>query len=368
MGTSRWEMDIKTSDLERECVMKNIEDIIIKESTSIIDVLKIIDKSSKQIAIVVDENRKLLGTISDGDIRRAIINSIPLSDSVENIYFRTPTVANINDNRDKIISICTAKKIHQIPIVDNEGNLVGLEILDELISKKTKVNKVVLMVGGLGTRLKPLTNSIPKPMLNVGGKPILETIIENFASYGFVNVVLCVNYKSDVIVNYFKDGSNFGVNIEYIFEDKRMGTAGALSLLNSKPNEPFFVMNGDLLTNINFEHLLNYHLDNNAMATMCVREYDFQVPFGVVELDNGKIKSIKEKPTHKFFVSAGIYMLSPEAINEIPKNIFFDMPTLFEKLVELNKNIISFPIREYWLDIGRIEEFEKANDEYHEVF
>lgn len=348
--------------------MKNIEDIIIYESTSIIDVIKIIDKSSKQLAIVVDKNKKLLGTINDGDIRRAILNNISLSDSVENIYFRTPTVANINDSRDKIISLCSTKKIHQIPIVNNDGKLLGLEILDELISKEIKVNKVVLMVGGLGTRLKPLTNNIPKPMLHVGGKPILETIIENFASYGFVNIVLCVNYKSKVIQDYFKDGSTFGVNIEYIFEDKRMGTAGALSLLKSKLNEPFFVMNGDLLTNINFEHLLDYHLENQAMATMCVREYDLQVPFGVVELDNGKIHSIKEKPTYKFFVSAGIYMLSPEIIKEIPKDIFYDMPTLFEKLIELNKNIISFPIREYWLDIGRIEEFEKANDEYCEVF
>ncbi len=348
--------------------MKNIEDIMIKETTSILEVLKIIDSSSKQLAIVVDENKKLLGTISDGDIRRAILNNISLNDSVKNIYFKTPTVANVNDSREKIISICTAKKIHQIPVIDNNGNIVGLEVLDELISKENKQNKVVLMVGGLGTRLKPLTNNMPKPMLPVGGKPILETIIEKFASYGFVNIILCVNYKSNVIQEYFKDGSSLGVNIEYVFEDKRMGTAGALSLLKSEPHEPFFVMNGDLLTNVNFQHLLNYHVKNNAMATMCVREYDFQVPFGVVELENGAIKSIEEKPTHKFFVSAGIYALSSDAIHEIPKDVFYDMPTLFEKLIALNKNVISFPIREYWLDIGRVEEYEKANDDYYKVF
>lgn len=348
--------------------MKNIEDIIVGENTLIIEVLKIIDESSKQLALVVDKNKKLLGTINDGDIRRALLNGVSLNDSIKNIYFRTPTTANINDSRKEIINLCIAKKIHQIPIVDNDRNLVGIEILDELISKENKSNKVILMVGGLGTRLKPLTDNTPKPMLHVGGKPILETIINKFASYGFVNIVLCVNYKSNMIKDYFSDGKKFGVNIEYIFEEKRMGTAGALSLLENQPNEPFFVMNGDLLTNVNFEHLLEYHLKNTSIATMCVREYDFQVPFGVVEIENGKIKSIKEKPTHKFFVSAGIYMLSPEIIKQIPKDVFYDMPTLFEKLIGFNHNIVSFPIREYWLDIGRIEEFEKANDEYHEVF
>ena len=348
--------------------MIDIEDIVVNESTIIMDVLKIIDKSSKQLAIVVDKNNKLLGTISDGDIRRAILKNVPLENTVENIYFRTPTVANINDSRESIINICTSKKIHQIPIVDDNGNLVGLEILDELISKQNKSNKVILMVGGLGTRLKPLTNTTPKPMLHVGGKPILETIISKFASYGFVNIVLCVNYKSNIIKDYFGDGSKFGVNIEYIFEEKRMGTAGALSLLLENPDEPFFVMNGDLLTNVNFEHLLNFHLESNATATMCVREYDFQVPFGVVELDDGKIKSIQEKPTHSFFVSAGIYMLSPAVLSHIPKDEFYDMPTLFEKMIEIKEKLVSFPIREYWLDIGRIEEFEKANSEYHEVF
>ena len=180
--------------------------------------------------------------------------------------------------------------------------------------------------------------------------------------------LMCVNYKSDIIQDYFKDGSDFGVNIEYILEEQRMGTAGALSLLKDKPNEPFFVMNGDLLTNVNFEHLHNYHIATNSIATMCVREYDFQVPYGVVNIKDSKIVSIEEKPIHKFFVSAGIYMLSSEVLNYIPKNEFFDMPTLFEKLISLNQNAVSFPLREYWLDIGRIEEYKKANDEYGEVF
>ena len=342
--------------------MKNIKDIIVKESISILEVLKIIDKSSKQIAIVVDDNDKLLGTISDGDIRRALLKNIPLTESVKKIYFRNPTVASINDSKEEIINIC------KIPIVDAKDNLVGLEILDELITKEKKLNKVILMVGGLGTRLQPLTENTPKPMLEVGNKPILQTIVEKFAEYGYTNIVMCINYKAHVIKDFFGDGAQFGVSINYISEEKRMGTAGALSLLNHKMKEPFFVMNGDLLTNINFEHLHDFHLSNNSVGTMCVRDYDLQVPFGVVSTENTKILSIDEKPVQKFFVNAGIYMLNPEVLDYIPKNKFYDMPTLFNKLISENEKVISFPLREYWLDVGQIDEFEKAKKEYHKEF
>lgn len=348
--------------------MKSVSDIVVKSNISIKDALKIIENGVKQIALVVDDEGKLLGTVNDGDIRRALLNNISLDDSVEGIYFRTPTVANVNSSKDEIINICTVKKLHQIPIVDSQNNLIGLEVLDELISKNKKPNRVILMVGGLGTRLRPLTNKIPKPMLHVGGKPILQTIVEKFLSYGFVNITMCVNYKSNMIQEYFGDGSKFGVNIDYVFEDKKLGTAGALSLINKVPSEPFFVMNGDLLTDVNFEHLLEHHLKDGSKATMCVREYDIQVPFGVVEIDKKRITSIEEKPVHKFFVSAGIYMLSPELVGLIPKNEFYDMPTLFEKAIEEDINCIPFNIEGYWLDIGRIEEYEKANNEYHKVF
>ena len=224
------------------------------------------------------------------------------------------------------------------------------------------------MVGGLGTRLRPLTQDTPKPMLKVGNKPILQTIVERFAEYGFVNITMCVNFNASIIRDYFSDGKEFGVNIDYVLEEKRMGTAGALSLLKERPSEPFFVMNGDLLTNVNFEHIFNYHILNKATATMCVREYDYEVPYGVVKMNDNKIIEIAEKPVQKFFVSAGIYMLSPEILDLIPKNEFYDMPALFEKLIKLSKNVISFPIREYWLDIGRMEEYQRANEEYKEVF
>lgn len=349
--------------------MQNIHDITVRQFITIREALGLIDRSSKQILLVVDDIGKLIGTVNDGDIRRGLLRGVSIDDTIEVIYFKEPTVANVNDSKEDIVRIAAAKKIHQIPIVDNDGNLVGLDMLDELISKQTKSTPVVLMAGGLGTRLGELTKTTPKPMLHVGNKPILETIIENFAKYGYVNFILSVNYLSHVIEEYFGDGSRLGVSIVYIHEQKRMGTAGALSLMRDQLTEPFFVMNGDLLTNVNFDHFHNYHLAQNALGTMGVREYDFQVPYGVVNINNGKISSIVEKPVHKFFVSAGIYMLSPEVLSMIPENDFFDMPSLFESMIAKDDaNAVSFPIHEYWLDIGRMNDYEQANNEYHEVF
>ncbi|MDY0192337.1 MAG: nucleotidyltransferase family protein [Aliarcobacter butzleri] len=348
--------------------MKNIDNIKLNINSTIKEALQIIDNGALQIALVVNENDILLGTLTDGDIRRGLLKGLDLNSSIESIIFKTPTIGKISDTKEEILKLALSKKLHQIPIVDERGKILGIQEIEELIKPKDKTNKVILMVGGLGTRLRPLTENTPKPMLKVGNKPILQTIVEKFAEYGYTNIVMCVNYKSHMIQDYFGDGKDFGVNIEYILENQRMGTAGALSLLKDKPNESFFVMNGDLLTNINFEHLHNYHLATNSIGTMCVREYDFQVPYGVVNIKDSKIASIEEKPTHKFFVSAGIYMLSPEVLEYIPENQFYDMPTLFEKIISKGKNAISFPLREYWLDIGRIEEYKKANEEYDEVF
>lgn len=348
--------------------MQNIQDITVRPFITIREALGLIDRSSKQILLVVDDIGKLIGTVNDGDIRRGLLRGVSIDDTIDVIYFKEPTVANVNDSKEDIVRIAAAKKIHQIPIVDNDGNLVGLDMLDELISKQTKSTPVVLMAGGLGTRLGELTKTTPKPMLHVGSKPILETIIENFAKYGYVNFILSVNYLSHVIEEYFGDGSRLGVSIVYIHEQKRMGTAGALSFIRDQLTEPFFVMNGDLLTNVNFDHFHNYHLAQNALGTMGVREYGFQVPYGVVNINNGKISSIVEKPTYKFFVSAGIYMLSPEALSIVPENDFFDMPSLFEAIIAKEANAASFPIHEYWLDIGRVNDYEQANNEYHEVF
>ncbi|MFK7779724.1 MAG: nucleotidyltransferase family protein [Candidatus Gracilibacteria bacterium] len=348
--------------------MKNYKDILLKPTSTIKEALQIIDSGAMKIALVVDEDEKLIGTLTDGDIRRGLLNNLSLDDSIESVIFKNPTICNIEDTKEHILEVAIGRKLYQVPIVDNEGRLVGIEEMDELLKPVIKTNIVVLMVGGLGTRLRPLTENTPKPMLKVGNKPILETIILNFKKYGFTNIILSVSYKSEIIEEYFKDGREFGVNIEYIHENKRMGTAGALSLMRDKLNEPFFVMNGDLLTNINFEHMMDYHLSNNAIATMGVREYDFQVPYGVVNVDGENILSIQEKPVYSFFVSGGIYVLDSKVLDFIPNDEFYDMPTLFEKIIESKMKSVSFHIREYWLDIGRLEEFEKANNEYGEVF
>jgi len=348
--------------------VKNYKDILLKPTSTLKEALQIIESGAMRIALVVDADEKLIGTLTDGDIRRGLLNSLSLEDSIESIIFRNPTVCYTKDTKEHILAVAIEKKLYQVPILNSEGKVVGVEEVDRLLKPSIKTNSVVLMVGGLGTRLRPLTEDTPKPMLKVGNKPILETIIRNFKKYGFVNIILSVSYKSEIVEEYFKDGSDFGVKIEYIHENKRMGTAGALTLMEEKLNEPFFVMNGDLLTNINFEYMMEYHLSNRATATMGVREYDFQIPYGVVNIENKNIVSIEEKPTYKFFVSGGVYILNPSTIEYIPKNSFYDMPTLFEKLIAEKEKSISFPIHEYWLDIGRIEEFEKANDEFYEVF
>ncbi len=348
--------------------MIGIKDITTNKDTSIKDVIEIIDKSSKQICLIVDSSFQLIGTVTDGDIRKGLLNNIPLSEPVDSISNKMPITAHINDSREQIINIFKTKKIHQVPIIDDNNILVGVELLDDIFPIKNYNNIVVLMVGGLGSRLRPLTENTPKPMLKIGGKPILETIVEGFAKSGFSKIIMCTGYKSEKIQEYFMDGSKFGVEIEYIIEDKKMGTVGALSLLQKRPKEAFFVMNGDLLTNVNFKKMLDFHIKNKSKATMCVRSYDYTVPYGVVTCSNEKINSIDEKPIQSFFVNAGIYLLEPECIDLIPKNEYYDITSLFQKAISMGINTSAFPLQEYWLDIGRVSEFDQANAEFKNLF
>ena len=347
--------------------MYKIDEIKINQNASIKQALKVIDKGAIKVAVVLSDDGLLLGMLSDGDIRRALLKGMSLDDSITSIINRDPVVANINDTKERILELANEKKLHQIPIISN-GKLIGIQDIREFLAPKNKPNKVILMVGGLGTRLRPLTNDVPKPMLDVGNKPILHTIVENFAKYGYTDIIMCVNYKSEIIKEYFGNGDKFGVKIEYVLENQRMGTAGALSLLKERPKDDFFVMNGDLLTNVNFEYLHEYHKDSNALASICIRKYEMQVPYGVVNVRANKVTSITEKPTQSFFVSAGIYMFSPIVLDFIPKGVFYDMPTLFSELLKHDFPIHPFPIREYWLDIGRMDEYRRANDEYEGVF
>lgn len=347
--------------------MRFWKDTLISPSTSIMNALRIIDIGALKIALVVNEKYQLIGTVTDGDIRRGILRGISLESPVSTIMKSDPITANVNDSRETILSIMKSKAIHHIPVVDEQGRIVNVELIEELVVKNSYPNAVVLMAGGLGTRLSPLTDDTPKPLLKVGTKPILETILESFIEHGFYNFYLSVNYKADMIMDYFGNGEKWGVHIQYIHESKRLGTAGALSLINDFPSEPLIVMNGDLLTKVNYSHLIDFHTDNDSAATMCVREYEFQVPYGVVKVDDHRLVSIEEKPVQRFFVSGGIYVLNPRVIELIPSDTFYDMPTLFEKLIDNQEETSVFPIREYWIDIGRMDDFHRANEEYIEA-
>lgn len=345
--------------------MKRWRDILISPTTTIIETMKIIDKSSLQFAAVVDNDERLIGTVTDGDIRRGILRGLPLEEKITEVMNDSPIYEKAGKKAFHYKELMRKRKLKQLPIINSEKKIQQILFSDELDKALQKNNPVILMAGGLGTRLHPLTKDVPKPMLKVGEKPILETIIENFASFGFKNFILSVNYKKEIIKDYFQDGQHLGVDIDYIEEDKRLGTAGALSLFKNWPNMPFFVMNGDLLTKINYEQLLDFHNEINSEATMCVREYEYQIPYGVIDTDHHRLLSIEEKPIHKSFVNAGIYVLNPIVLEYIPKNEFFDMPELFKVLMSRGKEVSAFPLREYWLDIGRMDDYEKANGDFN---
>lgn len=348
--------------------MVNWKDVLVAPNLTILEAMKIIDETTMQFVAVVDEEMRLLGTVTDGDIRRGLLKGLSLQQPIESVMNTSPVCGPVGEEAVDYRKQMKVQKLKQLPLVESDYTLKSILFADELEHIAKKENKVVLMVGGLGTRLYPLTEKVPKPMLNVGNKPILETIIESFKSYGFVNFVLCVNYKKEMIMDYFQDGSYLGVHIEYIEETKRLGTAGALSLLKEKPKSPFFVMNGDLLTKVNFEQLLDFHHESESIATMCVREYEYQIPYGVIKTHHEQLLSIVEKPIHKSFVNAGIYVLSPKALSFIPEDEFYDMPELYKKLLNIEKHVSAFPLREYWLDIGRIDDYERANNDYKETF
>ena len=334
-------------------------------STSTLEVaINAISNSSMRIALIVDQEKKLCGTITDGDVRRALLRHMNMKSIVTEIMNSEPIVASSTDDHDTLLSMMKSRDILHVPIVDNMDRVIGLETLQRLVENVKYDNPVFLMAGGFGTRLQPLTKDTPKPLLNVGNRPILETILIQFVDAGFHNFFISTHYKAEMIREYFGDGSNWGVNIQYVHESEPLGTAGALGLLPLRsPGLPILMMNGDLLTKVNFEHLLDFHSEQGGLATMCVREYDFQVPYGVVTIDNQYINMIKEKPIHKFFVNAGIYVLELDLLDELNGAVYLDMPNLFEAYIEQGDQINAFPIHEYWLDIGRMEEYERANQE-----
>jgi dTDP-glucose pyrophosphorylase len=348
--------------------MKDWKKVLISEATPIREAIQVIDAGALQIALVVDEGQRLLGTITDGDVRRGILKGIALEEPAARIMNTQPTVAYTEETREEILARLRQKSLHQVPVLNQAGCLVGLEILENLLRPQSRENLVVIMAGGLGRRLSPMTDDCPKPMLRVGGKPILETIIEKFLEFGFQRFCLAVNYKAEMIEGHFGDGSKYGCHIEYLHEDQPLGTAGALSLLPVRPTAPILVINGDVLTKVDYNHLLSFHYEHQAKATMCVREYGIQVPYGVVVVDEHRFVSIEEKPEHKFFINAGIYVLEPEALVMLIPGEHCDMPSLLNRVARNGQETAVFPVREYWLDLGQIEDFNRAKGEYDGVF
>lgn len=348
--------------------MKKFEKLLLTHEAIIHDAIEKLDNNEAHIVLVIDDNRRLLGTVTDGDVRRGILKGIAINESIIKIMNHQPIVARKGEDKSKIFSLMRKKLIRQLPIVDIDERVCGIEVLEDLIEFNRKNNKVVLMAGGLSTRLRPLTNDCPKPMLKIGGKPILETILNSLMQFGFDQFYISINYLGEQIREYFGDGSKWSIEIKYLEEDSKMGTAGSLSLLPRDIHEPILVMNSDLLTKIDFNQLLTFHFEQGASATMGVREFDYTVPYGTCKLENNFIVDVIEKPTYKFFINAGVYVLEPTLLDMIPKNEYFDMPALFSLLSKQKQQAAAFPIREYWLDIGQLSDFEKAHVEYDRVF
>ncbi|GDY24147.1 mannose-1-phosphate guanylyltransferase [Agarivorans sp. Toyoura001] len=305
--------------------------------------------------------------VTDGDIRRGLLNDLALVDPVVKVMRTNPTTAVEGSSREELIGLMEKLDILSVPLLDLSGRIIGLETLHGVLHQPTLQNPVFIMAGGFGTRLKPLTDTCPKPMLHIGNKPILETVIRSFIKAGFVNFYISTHYMPEQIQAHFGDGSEMGVNVTYVHEEQPLGTGGALGLLpkDLPKNLPLIMMNGDVLTKVDFQRLLDFHVDNGADATMCVREYDYQIPYGVINGEGNKITSMVEKPVQRFFVNAGIYVVSPEVIASVPKNHRVDMPTLLEEHMNERDNVLMFPIHEYWLDIGRMDDFNRAQADIH---
>jgi dTDP-glucose pyrophosphorylase len=332
------------------------------QSDSIRDAIAKINEGCAQIALVVSADDVLQGIVTDGDIRRGILAGRTLEDPVASVMHRNFLSVTKNTQREAILNLMQIHRLHQIPVLDN-GRLCGLHLLDDVVTRLTLPNAALIMAGGRGRRLGPLTDSTPKPMLNLGGKPILENIILSLIQSGISTFYISVNYLADSITRYFGDGKKWGIKIYYLRENEQLGTGGALGLIEESLEHPILVMNGDVVTDTDVRRLISFHKEQQACATLCIREYEIQVPYGVVTTEDSLLVKISEKPMHRWFVNAGIYILNPDVVHLVPKNQHMDMPDFLETLTQNKHKVAAFPIHEYWMDIGRPEDFEKVKTE-----
>jgi dTDP-glucose pyrophosphorylase len=349
-----------------------ITDYLVSPTASVRDTLACIDRNGCGIALVVDDERRLLGTVTDGDLRRAILAGRGLEECVADaVLARRPgdapppaTMAAGAPAAD-VIALMDARSIRQVPLLDGDGRVVALALREELQREGTLDLQAMIMVGGFGKRLRPLTEDIPKPMLPVGDRPLLERVVEQLRDAGVRRVSMATHYRGDVIRNHFGDGSRFGVSVEYLLEEEPLGTAGALRLLRAW-DSPVLVMNGDLLTGLNFRAFHSFHRQQRAAMTVGVREYEVRVPYGVVETSGVMVQRVVEKPLMRYFVNGGIYLISPEVAPMLPPGGRLDMPDLINRLAEEARGVVGYPIREYWLDIGQMEDYQRANADLRE--
>lgn len=344
--------------------MKNWKTVTVPAQTPLEAAIATLDKGGLGIVIVTDADNVLQGTVTDGDVRRALLRHLPMTTPVGEIMCTTPQVAEVDWTREKMLAVMEAKRLLQLPVVDGGRRVVGIETLHDMLDRDRLDNPVFLMAGGFGKRLHPLTQDCPKPMLKVGDKPILELILQSFVDAGFHRFYISTHYLPEVIRDHFGDGSRWNVSIQYVHEESPLGTGGALGLLpHDEIDLPVFLMNGDLLTRVDYRSLLDFHERHEGPATLCVREYESQVPYGVVHSDGHRITKIIEKPVQRFFISAGIYLLSPTLVRRVAPGEPIDMPTLLEREIAAGRDVNMFPVHEYWLDIGRMDDFQRAQHE-----
>jgi len=330
---------------------------VLKKSSSIRDLISALDKSGHGAVAIVDNSNRFLGLTTDGDLRKSILNDCLSLDQVIN-----RNAVTISDNTKFEEKLSLLKKMHRrhLPVIKNDGQFVELFCLDDF-DFNNKPNIVVIVAGGLGKRLGDLTKSTPKPMISISGQPLLEHIIKLFKHHGYSKFLLSVNYKSEQIIDYFDDGKKFGCEIEYLKENKRLGTAGALSLIKQNLDTPFFVVNGDIITSVDYDKVLEKHISTNAFATMASRNIETKLDYGVLDLqEDGKVKDITEKPTFNYQVNAGIYIFNPEVIQLVEQDSYLDMPNLFRKILKLNYIVQSFEISDYWIDVGKKDDLHKV--------
>ncbi|HUX91579.1 MAG TPA: nucleotidyltransferase family protein [Gallionellaceae bacterium] len=336
---------------------------ILPVHASIEQAIRNLDQVAIKIVLVVNESGELEGTISDGDIRRGLLKGLDLNSPITNVIHRNALVVPPEMGREMVMQLMVANKIQQIPVVNEHRHVVGVHLWDEITTPPSRSNLMVIMAGGMGTRLRPHTENCPKPLLSVAGKPMLEHIIERAKLEGFSHFALAIHYLGHMIEDHFGNGERLGVKIDYLREQSPLGTAGALGLLNPRPEAPFVVTNGDVITDIRYGELLDFHVRHNATATMAVRVHEWQHPFGVVQTEGVDIVGFEEKPVARTHINAGVYALDPEALSVLCAEERCDMPTLFERLQAKSKRTVAYPMHEPWLDVGRPDDLTRANAE-----